>query len=230
MHPKILKKNLSKVRDRIQTASRKAGREFNDIKLLAVSKTKPPQSIRTLHQFGVYAFGENYAQELAHKKSALQELNLEWHFIGPIQSNKSRLIANNCDWVHSVDRIKVAEKLSQHRSSEKQPLQVLLQVNISRETSKSGVRPDDILELAEAVMLLPRLRLRGLMTIPSPSKECITQRQAFADLRNLQETLTNKIQCMDTLSMGMSEDFEAAILEGSTIVRVGTHIFGSRYT
>ncbi len=198
------------------------------MRLLAVSKTWPADSVREAAAAGQRAFGENYVQEGVAKVEALAGLGLEWHFIGPLQSNKTRLVANSFAWVHSIDRLKIAERLSEQRDVHLPPLEVCIQVNVSGEASKSGVAPDDLPELARAVAALPRLRLRGLMAIPEPTSDVALQRARFASLRQLREQLNAGGLQLDTLSMGMSDDLEAAIAEGSTMVRVGTAIFGGR--
>ena len=198
------------------------------MRLLAVSKTWPADSVREAAAAGQRAFGENYVQEGVAKVEALAGLGLEWHFIGPLQSNKTRLVANSFAWVHSIDRLKIAERLSEQRDVHLPPLEVCIQVNVSGEASKSGVAPDDLPELARAVSALPRLRLRGLMAIPEPTSDVALQRARFASLRQLREQLNAGGLQLDTLSMGMSDDLEAAIAEGSTMVRVGTAIFGGR--
>jgi hypothetical protein len=197
--------------------------------LLAVSTTWPAASVREAVVAGQRAFGENYVQEAVDKIAELTELNaepgLEWHFIGPLQSNKTRGVAENFAWVHSVDRLKIAERLSAQRPPDRAPLQICLQVNVSGEASKSGCSPADLPVLANAVATLPQLRLRGLMAIPEPCDDPVRQREQFAVLRRLRDSLGLDL---DTLSMGMSHDLEAAIMEGATIVRVGTAIFGQR--
>ena len=199
------------------------------MRLLAVSKTFPAAAVREAYLAGQTAFGENYLQEALDKMDALRDLPLEWHFIGPIQSNKTRAIAENFAWVHSVDRLKIAERLSAQRPPHLPPLNVCLQVNVSGEESKSGVAPEEVMELAQAVAPLPNLKLRGLMTIPSPATgEMEQQRMPFAEMRVLLDQLNLQGMALDTLSMGMSHDFPAAIMEGATIVRIGTAIFGSR--
>lgn len=230
MLPIDLARNISDVTARIRAAEGAAGRAAGSVKLLAVSKTKASSVIAQAAEQGLSAFGENYAQEVGEKATQLADLALEWHFIGPIQANKSKLIAETCDWVHSIDRVKVARKLSEQRDSVRLPLQVLIQVNVSGETSKSGVRPEEVASLAEAIVALPRLTLRGLMAIPAPVSEGEDPRKPFAVLRHLRDDLIAQFGPLDTLSMGMSGDLEAAILEGSTLVRVGTDIFGARYT
>ncbi|MBP8134583.1 MAG: YggS family pyridoxal phosphate-dependent enzyme [Zoogloea sp.] len=213
---------------RIARAAEAVGREPAGVRLLAVSKTWPADSVREAAAAGQRAFGENYVQEGVAKVEALAGLGLEWHFIGPLQSNKTRLVANSFAWVHSIDRLKIAERLSEQRDVHLPPLEVCIQVNVSGEASKSGVAPDDLPELARAVAALPRLRLRGLMAIPEPTSDVALQRARFASLRQLRDQLNAGGLQLDTLSMGMSDDLEAAIAEGSTMVRVGTAIFGGR--
>lgn len=219
--------NLQAVRDAMAAAATEAGRAPDDISLLAVSKTFPPSAIREAYQAGQTRFAESYVQEALHKIAALHDLPLEWHYIGPIQSNKTRAIAEHFAWVHSVDRVKTAERLSGQRPAHLPPLQVCLQVNISNEASKSGVPPGEAAQLAMAIAHLPHLSLRGLMAIPEPV-DVDAQRAAFARLRELFEQLNRQGLQLDTLSMGMSHDFAAAIAEGATMVRVGTAIFGGR--
>ena len=213
---------------RIARAASDAGRDPAGIRLLAVSKTWPAESVREAAAAGQQAFGENYVQEGVAKVEALADLGLEWHFIGPLQSNKTRPVANSFAWVHSIDRLKIAQRLSEQRDVFLPPLQVCIQVNVSGEESKSGVSPAELPELARAVVALPRLKLRGLMTIPEPTSDVTLQRERFATLRRLMAQLRADGLDLDTLSMGMSDDLEAAIAEGSTMVRVGTAIFGSR--
>ena len=196
--------------------------------MLAVSKTWPAQAVREAYAAGQKAFGESYVQEALEKMKALSDLDLEWHFIGPVQSNKAKAIAGHFDWVHSIDREKVALKLSEARPGNLPPLQVCIQVNISGEASKSGVPPDGVLQLAQYIGKLPRLRLRGLMAIPEPTQDEKLRRARFAELGQLKERLRESGFDLDTLSMGMSEDLESAILEGATMVRVGSAIFGTR--
>lgn len=205
-----------------------AQRDAAQISLLAVSKTVTASVVREAYLAGQNAFGENYLQEALDKMRELRDLPLQWHFIGPIQSNKTRAIAENFSWVHSVDRLKVAERLSEQRPANLPPLNVCLQINVSGEASKGGATPAEAEALAQAVAVLPRLKLRGLMAIPAPAAELAVQRAAFARMRELQMRLNGAGLKLDTLSMGMSHDMTAAILEGSTIVRVGTAIFGSR--
>lgn len=219
--------NLQAVEQRIAAAARAAGRDPSSVTLLAVSKTFSDASVREAAAAGQLAFGENYVQEALTKMTALRELPLHWHFIGPLQSNKTRAVAEHFDWVHSVDRLKIAERLSAARDG-REPLQICLQVNTSGESSKSGVAPEQVLDLAMAVAPLPGLCLRGLMTIPEPSPDEAVVRGRFRRLRELQEVLNARGLRMDTLSMGMSHDLEIAIAEGATLVRVGTAIFGTR--
>ncbi|AHZ79828.1 MULTISPECIES: YggS family pyridoxal phosphate-dependent enzyme [Pseudomonas] len=217
--------NLSAISARIASAAQAAGRDPASVQLLAVSKTKPASAIREIHAAGVCDFGENYLQEALTKQQALGDLPLIWHFIGPIQSNKTKAIAEHFDWVHSVDRLKIAQRLSEQRPAGLPPLNICLQVNVSGEDSKSGCTPADLPALAKAVAALPNLRLRGLMAIPEPTDDRATQEAAFATLRQLQEGLGLGL---DTLSMGMSHDLEAAIAQGATWVRIGTALFGAR--
>ncbi|MGZ5819235.1 MAG: YggS family pyridoxal phosphate-dependent enzyme [Burkholderiaceae bacterium] len=228
----IIPHNLQAVHDRIATAARAAQRSPDDIMLLAVSKTFGPQAILEAAQAGQHAFGENYLQEALDKMTTIHALApdkaLQWHFIGPIQSNKTRPIAEHFDWVHSVEREKIAQRLSDQRPSQLAPLNICLQVNISGESSKSGIAPQDVLALAQSVAGMPRLKLRGLMAIPEPTEDSGKQHAAFRQLRQLFETCRAQGLMLDTLSMGMSADLEAAIAEGSTMVRVGSAIFGNR--
>lgn len=224
----VIASNLQAVHQSIARAVRKAQRRVEDVTLLAVSKTFPASTVREAYAAGQRVFGENYVQEALDKIEALCDLPLEWHFIGPIQSNKTRTIAENFAWVHSIDRLKIAERLSAQRPQDMPPLNVCLQVNVSNEDSKSGVAPGMLQELAQLVSGLPRLKLRGLMTIPAPAEGLAMQRRPFAQLRELLQQLNSQGMMLDTLSMGMSQDLEAAILEGATIVRVGSAIFGQR--
>jgi pyridoxal phosphate enzyme (YggS family) len=217
--------NLSALAERIDSAARAVGRDPASIQLLAVSKTKPASAIREIHAAGVRDVGENYLQEALSKQGELRDLPLIWHFIGPIQSNKTKAIAEHFDWVHSVDRLKIAQRLSEQRPAGLPPLNICLQVNVSGEDSKSGCAPADLPALANAVAALPNLRLRGLMAIPEPTEDRAEQEAAFASLRQLQERLGLGL---DTLSMGMSHDLEAAIAQGATWVRIGTALFGAR--
>ena len=227
-----ISENLQLVQHRIATSAQAAGRDPTSITLLAVSKTFDAQAVLIAAQAGQRVFGENYVQEAIDKISATRELNpnlqLEWHFIGPIQSNKTRQIAEHFDWVHSVDRLKIAQRLSEQRPADMPPLQICLQVNVSGEETKSGIEPDSLLELARGVNTLPNIRLRGLMAIPEPTEDVEQQRAAFAKLRFMQNDLQAVGIPTDTLSMGMSADMDAAIAEGATIVRIGTAIFGGR--
>ncbi|MDX8385083.1 MAG: YggS family pyridoxal phosphate-dependent enzyme [Gallionella sp.] len=221
--------NLQAVRTAIAKAAVRAGRSTDEVTLLAVSKTFSHVAIRTAHLAGQIRFAENYVQEAIEKIAALHDLTLEWHFIGPIQSNKTRIIAEKFSWVHSVDRLKIAERLSEQRPKNLPALQICLQVNISAEKSKSGISPEEVDELAIAISKLPQIRLRGLMAIPAPVENVILQRQPFTQLKEMLERLNNQGLNLDTLSMGMSHDFSAAISEGATMVRIGTAIFGNRH-
>lgn len=220
--------NLQAVKGRIDAAARSCGRTPESVTLLAVSKTWPPESISAAYACGQRAFGENYVQELTAKRAAFSELPIEWHFIGPLQANKTRAVAEHADWVHSIDRLRIAERLAQQRPDRRDPLQVCVQVNVSGEASKGGVAPADAAALCRDVAALPRLRLRGLMCIPEPTDDAVLQRHAFAQLRAIADDLRATGLALDTLSMGMSHDLEAAIAEGATIVRIGTAIFGER--
>ena len=221
--------NLQAVNRDIAQAARMAQRRVESVTLLAVSKTFPAATVREAFHAGQRAFGESYAQEALDKIEELRDLPLEWHFIGPIQSNKTRAIAENFAWVHSVDRLKIAERLSAQRPQNLPPLNVCIQVNVSGEGSKSGVSPDEVTGLAQAVARLPHLRLRGLMAIPAPVDGLAGQRKPFTRLRELMQQLNAQGLKLNTLSMGMSHDLTAAVLEGATIVRVGTAIFGERH-
>jgi pyridoxal phosphate enzyme (YggS family) len=220
--------NLQAVNHRIDGACARAGRDRAAVTLLAVSKTWPAAALREAAAAGQRAFGESYVQEAVAKIEALADAGLAWHFIGPLQSNKTRPVAENFDWVHSIERLKVAERLSAQRPAGRAPLQACIQVNVSGESSKSGCAPAELAGLAHAVARLPRLRLRGLMAIPEPSDDAAVQRRRFASLREMRDRLNAEGLDLDTLSMGMSHDMETAILEGATIVRVGTAIFGER--
>lgn len=224
--------NLEALRQRMARVCEQTRRAPQSVELLAVSKTHPAAAVREAYAAGQRAFGENQVQEAWAKIEALADLRagLSWHLIGPLQSNKTRLAAQAFDWVHSVDRLKIAERLSAQRPADLPPLNVCLQVKLSNEVSKSGVDPAELPTLALAVASLPRLRLRGLMTIPAPSLDPLAQRAPFAALRTLWDRLRSEGLALDTLSMGMSGDWEAAIAEGSTLVRVGTAIFGGRPT
>ncbi len=222
--------NLQAARERIERAAERNGRAASEITLLAVSKTFPASYIEEAVNAGQRAFGESYAQEAVKKITALTHLGLEWHFIGPVQSNKTRLIAEHFRWVHAIDREKIAARLNDARSEGLDPLDVCIQVNVSGEGSKSGIAPGEERRLAEAIAALPRLRLRGLMAIPEPTPDAGLQRRRYARLREMKEALAAAGHTLDTLSMGMSDDLESAIAEGATIVRVGTAIFGPRET
>ena len=223
---------LDHVRQRIDNAARQAGRDPSSIQLLAVSKTQPIKQIQAAIQAGQMAFGESYLQEAIPKITDLAKTqpveSIEWHFIGPIQSNKTAGIASHFGWVHSVASLKIAQRLNNQRPATLPPLNICIQVDTSREASKAGVGVQALADLASAIRDLPQLCLRGLMTIPARSTEPRIQRQPFRLLNQLAENLIQQGHPLDTLSMGMSQDFEAAILEGATIVRVGTDIFGTR--
>ena len=220
--------NLQAVRAAMRAAALAAGRREEDVELLAVSKTFPAGAVREACEAGQRRFAESYVQEALYKMGALRDLDIEWHYIGPIQSNKTRPIAEHYAWVHGIDRLKIAERLSAQRPADMPPLQVCIEVNISGEASKSGVSPNEVAAMAQTVAALPNLRLRGLMTIPAPSEDVAEQRAAFARLRGIFDQLNERGLQLDTLSMGMSHDFKSAIQEGATIVRVGTAIFGTR--
>lgn len=220
--------NLQNVRNRIQKATDATHRTPESVQLLAVSKTRTADEVDALYQLGLRDFGENYVQEGVDKIQALAARGIVWHFIGPIQSNKTRLIAEHFAWVHSLDRLKIAERLNDQRPHELPPLNVCLQVNIDNEPTKSGVSPQELPQLAAQVAQLPRLCMRGLMCIPDPDQGEESLRRAFARMRELFEQLQPQYPTLDTLSMGMSDDLELAIAEGATIVRVGTALFGPR--
>jgi len=225
--------NLQDTRLRLGAAATRAGRAPTDVQLLAVSKTCSAEAVRAAYAAGQRAFGENYVQEALDKIAALADVRtqLEWHLIGPLQSNKTRVVAESFDWVHAVDRLKIAQRLSEQRPPELPPLNICLQVNVSGEASKSGVAPAELPALAQAVAALPRLRLRGLMSIPEPLEGETAQRAPHRLLRELLAELQAQGiggAALDTLSMGMSADMQAAVLEGATLVRVGTAIFGAR--
>ncbi|WP_338660514.1 YggS family pyridoxal phosphate-dependent enzyme [Pseudomonas bubulae] len=217
--------NIARVEARIRAAALAVQRDVTSIHLLAVSKTKPAGALREAHAAGIRDFGENYLQEARAKQLELADLPLCWHFIGPIQSNKTRDIAEHFAWVHSVDRLKIAQRLSEQRPANLPPLNICIQVNVSGEASKSGCTPADLPALAAAISALPRLKLRGLMAIPEPTEDRAEQDAAFATVRTLQESLD---MGLDTLSMGMSHDLESAIAQGATWVRIGTALFGAR--
>jgi pyridoxal phosphate enzyme (YggS family) len=218
---------LTQVRLRIRQAAAAAGRDPNSVRLLAVSKTRPVADLEAALAAGQRAFGESYLQDALPKIAAIGE-RAEWHFIGPIQSNKTRQIASHFAWVHSVDRLKIAQRLNEQRPAGLPALNICLQVNISSESTKGGVSTEQIPDLAEAVQQLPHLRLRGLMAIPAPAIDEVQQHRTFAQLHQLLERLNASGFSLDTLSMGMTNDLEAAIAEGATIVRIGTAIFGPR--
>jgi len=217
--------NIAEVEARIRAAALAVQRDVTSIHLLAVSKTKPAAALREAYAAGVRDFGENYLQEARAKQVELADLPLSWHFIGPIQSNKTREIAEHFSWVHSVDRLKIAQRLSEQRPADLEPLNICIQVNVSGEASKSGCTPHDLPALAAAINALPRLKLRGLMAIPEPTENRAEQDAAFATVRDLQQSLNLGL---DTLSMGMSHDLESAIAQGATWVRIGTALFGAR--
>lgn len=220
--------NLHHVRERIATACAAAGRRVDEVTLLAVSKTHPAEAVRAAHAAGQRAFGENYIQEAVAKMAALADLPLQWHCIGPIQSNKTRLVAEHFDWAHTIDRLKIAERLSAQRPAHLAPLNVCIQVNIDGGGAKSGVPPHEAAALAQAVAALPGLRLRGVMTIPEVAIDSVASRAVHTATRALFDQIRQTLPCMDTLSMGMSADLAPAIAAGSTLVRVGTAIFGPR--
>jgi hypothetical protein len=230
-----IRDNLQAVSERIARAAAAAGRGADSVRLLAVTKTHPPALIVEAFRAGQTAFGENYVQEALEKADAVTRLvgaararDVEWHLIGPLQSNKTRLVAERFDWIQSVSSTKVARRLSEQRPPDRAPLNVLIQVNSSSEASKSGVAPGEAAALAHAVAQVPRLKLRGLMAIPEPAQDAGQQRARFRVVRELYERLKGEGLALDTLSLGMSDDLEAAIAEGSTMVRVGTAIFGAR--
>jgi PLP dependent protein len=222
---------ITALRSRLKLAAAEAQRPASDVTLLAVSKTRTPEQVKRAVDCGLTSFGENYLQEALKKVSALKALALDWHFIGPIQSNKTRQIAENFAWVHSIDRLKIAQRLSAQRPVTMLPLNICLQVNIDNEPTKAGFGSSELLQLIAEIARLPNLKLRGLMAIPEARKDLQEQRRPFHQLRKLKDEINQSLdnsQKLDTLSMGMSADLEAAILEGATIVRVGTDIFGPR--
>jgi pyridoxal phosphate enzyme (YggS family) len=225
-----IKSSLKAVNSRIASLAERYGRSPDDIRLLAVSKTFPAEQIQLAYEAGQRAFGENYVDEALSKIETLAGLDIEWHYIGPIQSNKTRKIAEHFDWVHSVASLKHARRLSEQRPADLPPVNVCIQINISGESSKSGIDGSEVAEFASTVSDLPGLRLRGIMGIPAPSTELTAQREAFASLASKYMELKKSHEGIDTLSMGMSGDMEAAIAEGTTMVRIGTAIFGSRHT
>lgn len=223
---------LTHIKQQIQNAAEQSDRKTDEIRLLAVSKTKPNDVIFEAYQAGQLAFGENYVQEGVDKIRYFeaQNIQLEWHFIGPLQSNKTRLVAEHFDWMQTLERAKIADRLNEQRPQEKPPLNVLIQINISDEASKSGIAPPDMLPLAEHICQLPHLRLRGLMAIPAPTNVLTEQQDAFTQMARLFDKLKAVFpnQQIDTLSMGMTDDMQSAIQCGSTMVRIGTAIFGAR--
>ncbi|MDO9195213.1 YggS family pyridoxal phosphate-dependent enzyme [Rhodoferax sp.] len=224
----IIERNLETVRARMAAACRAAGRDVDQVTLLAVSKTFGPEAVEQAWTAGQTAFGENYIQEAVQKITQLRHLPLQWHCIGPIQSNKTRLVAEHFDWVHTVDRLKVAQRLSEQRPPGLPALQVCIQVNVDGGPTKSGVLPQEALVLAQQVAALPGLRLRGVMSIPEPAPDFVAACAVFARVRAVFDALNAEGLALDTLSMGMSADMEAAIQAGSTMVRVGSAIFGGR--
>lgn len=220
---------IEQVRQQIHAAEAAAGREAGSVRLLAVSKTFPASAVQQAYAAGQRAFGENYVQELQDKAAELAALDIEWHFIGPLQSNKTRIVAEAAHWVHSIERLKIAQRLSEQRPDSLPPLQVCVQVNVSGEASKSGCAPQEAKALALAVAALPRLQLRGLMCIPEPTADAQKLAGQFALLQQLQQELRTAGLTLDTVSMGMSADMVQAIAAGSTMVRVGTAIFGARH-
>ena len=223
-----ISERLQAVRAGIDAAAISAGRDPQQVHLLAVSKAHPATAIREAFAAGQRRFGENYLQEALDKQMQLGDLTIEWHFIGPIQSNKTQPIARHFDWAHSVDRLKIAQRLSMARPDHLPPLQICLQVNVSKEETKSGLAAEEAAELAHAVSALPHLQLRGLMAIPAPTNDVDLQRAQFRQVRELFESLQQQGLMLDTLSIGMSDDYPAAIAEGSTMVRIGSAIFGPR--
>ena len=224
-------KNISSVKTRIEQSAISAGRNTDALQLLAVSKTRTSDEIKSAFSQGLNAFGENYVQEALDKIHSLESLPIEWHFIGPLQSDKTKQVAENFSWVHAVDRLKIAKRLNDQRPKHLGPLNICLQINIDNEPTKSGVMPDQASDLAISISQFPHLRLRGLMAIPLSRHDIESQRLPFKALRLLQEEINRQLdnsKKLDTLSMGMSGDIEAAICEGATILRVGTDIFGPR--
>ena len=225
-----LHRNISQVKSRLSSAARDANRAADDIRLIAVSKTKPAQAVRAAFHSGISDFGENYVSEAVDKCMQCDDLDIIWHFLGPLQSNKTRQVAEHFDWIHSIDRVKVAQRLNAQRPEDRAPLKVCIQVNMPIEESKSGVvSSDELLSLATAVHNFDRLDLRGIMAIPAQCSELSYQREQFGRIAELLKT-EGRPSGMTELSMGMSADMEAAIAEGSTMVRIGTDIFGARYT
>jgi pyridoxal phosphate enzyme (YggS family) len=228
MGPQNLPENIRQVRERIKRAAVECGRNVDSVTLLAVCKSQPPEIVRAAARAGLEHFGESYLQEALGKIAALTDLALTWHFVGRVQANKTREIAAHFSWVHGVDRLRIAERLAAQRPFHAPPLNVCLQVKMGAEESKGGVAPSDVRALAAQVAKLPRLRLRGLMCVPPPATTAAEQRRPFAKLATLLQELNAAGAQLDTLSMGMSADFEAAICEGATLVRVGTALFGAR--
>jgi pyridoxal phosphate enzyme (YggS family) len=226
--PETAPERLERTRERIAAACRDAERPVESVQLLAVSKRKPVEAIRELHELGQRAFGENYVDEGVEKIAALDDLDLQWHYIGPIQSNKTKLIAAHFDWVESIDRAKIVRRLDDQRPNDLPPLNVLIQVNLDDESQKAGCAPDAIAELADQIAGCEHLKLRGLMAIPAPREDEAEQRAVFARLRELFESLRERHPDIDTISAGMTNDLEAAVLEGSTEIRIGTALFGPR--
>lgn len=226
--PSGVAQHIATVRDEISRMEQEYGRKPGSVRLLAVSKTKPSALIREAAAEGQLDFGENYADEGAEKSIELHELGLTWHYIGHIQSNKTRLIASHYNWVQGVDRLKIAKRLNEHRGSELPPLNICIQLKIDAEESKSGCTPEELDELADFIDTAPHLTLRGLMAIPAPRSEFTDQREVFAELYSWYQKMVSAHSDVDTLSMGMSGDMQAAIAEGATMVRIGTAVFGAR--
>ena len=223
-----IENNLARIKQQIEQAATDFDRKTSNISLLAVSKRKPASDLRSAYNCGQRDFGENFLQEAQQKMRELADLDIVWHFIGPVQSNKTKALAESFDWVHCVDRVKIAQRLSNQRPESMPPLNICIQVNIDLEASKSGVAPNDITALAESIRHLPKIKLRGLMAIPAQHSDFESQREPFARLKQaLHDLQQHGLDC-DTLSMGMSHDMQAAIAEGSTLVRIGTAIFGER--
>ncbi len=220
--------HITKVIQTVHQCEKNSGRREGCVTVLAVSKTRPVALIKDAINCGMTAFGENYAQELEQKVNTIGQANTEWHFIGPIQSNKTRLLANSTHWIHSIDRLKIIRRLAEQRAPALPTLQLCLQVNIDQETTKAGVQPEDLGQLADEITKFDNLHLRGLMAIPQKTNNKTEQRLAFSRVRQAFEQLQQQGHDLDTLSMGMSGDYEAAIAEGATIVRIGTSIFGPR--
>ncbi len=223
-----IEKNLSAINHQIESAALEFKRKPGDIALLAVSKRKPTEDIRNAYACGQRDFGENYLQEALDKVDELSDLDIVWHFIGAVQSNKTKQLAQSFDWVHCIDRLKIAKRLSDQRPQSMPPLNLCIQVNVEQEASKAGIRLDEVDQLAEQIADLPGIRLRGLMAIPAPQDDFESQRKPFSQLRQALERLNHKGLDCDTLSMGMTHDMPAAIAEGATLVRIGTAIFGER--